>query len=312
MRTQVGRVVAAVAVVGALVSGCGGGPSQVGSAAIVGSEVIALDTVQDQIAVALSPQKAQAVAARAQARSQNGGGPFGPPEVAREVVTSAILGDLIDRRAAEEGIAISDADLDAAMAAAGSAEEFDQASLYTPEVQREKTRDDLTAAALAARYFDGLGVTFEFIGFTTEDEVLGAARAAAAGGPGADAVFAAAPPEGQAQQVRAVDNPALATSFAFGTPAGSVIVLRPAQDGARWTLVRILERSTDLPTTGPSTVDQLGLDNLQLIGYRMVQQAADELGVEVNPRFGVWDPIQLRVVDAGETAGMIVNPPAAG
>jgi hypothetical protein len=303
--------VAAVAVVGAMVSGCGG-PSQVGSAVIVGDDVIALDTVQDQIALALSPEKAQAVAGRAQARAANGGASYGPAEVAREVVTSAILGELIDRRAAEEGISISDADLDAAMATSGSPEEFAQASLYTPEVQREKTRDDLTAAALAARYVDRLGVTLEFTGFPTEEEALGAAQAAAAGGPGAEAVFADVPPEGRAQEIRAVDNPALATSFAFGTPAGSVIVLRPGQDGAPWTVIRILERSTDLPASGPSAVDRFGQADLQLIGYRMLQPAAEELGVQANPRYGVWDPIQLQVVDAEQTAGTIVNPPAAG
>lgn len=297
---------AAVAVVGAMVSGCGGGPSQVGSAAIVGSDVIALGTVQDQIALALSPEKAQAVAGR----SQGAGGGYGPPQVAREIVTSAILGDLIGRRAAEEGITVSDADLDAAMAAAGTPEEFAQSSLYTPEVQREKSRDDLMAAALGARYVDRLGITLEFTGFATEEEALGAAQVAAAGGPGAEAVFADVPPEGRAQEIRAVDNPALATSFAFGTPAGSVIVLRPAQDGSPWTVIRILERSTDLPAGETSAVDRFGQADLQLIGYRMLQPAADELGIQVNPRYGVWDPIQLQVVADDQTAGTIVRPPA--
>lgn len=298
---------AAVAVLGAMVSGCGGGPSQIGSAAIVGSDVITLGTVQDQIALALSPAKAQAVAGR----NQGAGGGYGAPQVAREIVTSAILGDLIDRRAAEEGITVGDADLDAAVASAGSPEEFDQASLYPPEVQREKSRDDLAAAALATRYVDRLGVTLEFTGFATEEEAAAAAQVVAAGGPGADAVFADVPPEGRAQEIRAVDNPALATSFAFGTPAGSAIVLRPGQDGAPWTLIRILERSTDLPPVEPSAVDRFGQADLQLIGYRMLQPAADELGVQVNPRYGVWDPIQLQVVDADQTAGTIVHPPPA-
>lgn len=307
MRRRVGRVVAAVAVVGAMVSGCGSGPSQIGSAAIVGSDVIPLSTVQDQIALALSPEKAQAVAGR----NQGAGGGYDAPQVAREIVTSAILGDLLDRRTAEEGIAISDADLDAALATAGSPDELAQASLYTPEVQREKIRDDLAAAALGARYVDRLGVTLEFVALPTEEEATGAARAVAAGGPGADAVFADAPPEQRAQQVRAVDNPALATSFAFGTPAGSVIVLRPAQDGAPWTVIRILERTTDLTPEGPSALDRFGRSDLQLIGYRLLQPASEELGVQVNPRFGVWDPIQLAVVDADQTAGTIVRAPTA-
>lgn len=297
---------AAVAVVGAVVSGCGGGPSQIGSAAIVGSEVIPLGTVQDQIAVALSPEKAQAV----EGRNQGAGGGYGPQQVAREVVTSAVLGDLLDRRTVEEGIAVSDADVDAALATVGTAEEVDQASLYTPEVQREKIRDDLAAAALGARYLDRLGIMLQFTGFATEEEALAAAQAVAAGGAGADAVFADAPPEGRSREVRAADNPALATSFAFGTPAGSAIALRPPQEGAPWTLIHIIERSTDLPPTGPSAVEEFGQQDLQLIGYRLLQPAATELGVEVNPRYGVWDPIQLAVVDPEQTAGSIVLPPA--
>lgn len=297
---------AAVAVVGAMISGCGAGPSQVGSAAIVGSEVIALDTVQDQIAIALSPDKAQAV----QGRNQGAGGGYGPPQVAREIVTGAILGDLLDRRTAEEGIVITDADLDAALATAGSPEDLARASLYTPEVQREKIRDDLAAAALAARYVDRLAVTLEFVAAASEEEAIGAARAVAAGGADAEAVFAGAPPEQRAQQVRAADNAALATSFAFGTEAGSVIVLRPAQDGAPWTVIRILERTTDLAPEGPAAVDRLSQSDLQLIGYRLLQPASQELGVQVNPRFGVWDPIQLAVVAEDQTAGTIL-PPAA-
>ena len=42
-----------------------------------------------------------------------------------------------------------------------------------------------------------------------------------------------------------------------------------------------------------------------------VVPASEELGVQVNPRFGVWDPIQLAVVDADQTAGTIVRAPAA-
>ncbi len=307
MHRRVGRAVAAAVVVGAVVSGCGSGPSQLGSAVIVGSDVVSLSQVQERIAVALSPAKAQAV----EGRSQGRGAPYGPPEVAREIVTGEILADLLDRRIAEEGIVVDDATLNAAVSSVGSPEELDQASIYAPDVQREKIRDDVAAAALGARYVDRLAVTLEFTAFGSEEEALAAAQAVAAGGPGAEAVFAAAPQEGQAQEVRAADNPALASSFAFGSPVGSVIVLRPAsQDAAGWTLIHIIERADDAPPQGPSAVDRLGQQDLQLIGYRLLQEQGSELGIEVNPRYGVWDPIQLMVVDADQTAGTIVMPPA--
>jgi hypothetical protein len=306
VRKQVGRVVAAVVVVGGVVSGCGSGPSQTGSAVIVGSDAIPLSVVQDQIAVALSPERAPAV----QGINAGRGGGFGPPEVAREIVTDKVLSELLDRRIAEEGIVVDDALVDRTIASMGSPEEFTRSSLYAPDAAREQLRDDIGAALLGARYIDRLGATFEFTGFSTEDEALAAAQAVVAGGPGAEAVFADAPPEGQAQEVRGSTNPALASSFAFGTPAGSAIVLRPAQDGAPWVLIHVIERNENLPPAGESVVGQLGQQDLELIGYRMLQPAAAELGIEVNPRYGVWDPIQLAVTGADQTAGTIVLPPA--
>lgn len=309
MRRQVGRVVAAVAVLGAVLGGCGG-PSQAGSAVIIGSDAIPIDVVQDQIAVALGPDKAQVL----DALNQGAGGGVGPQEVAREIVTSAVLHDLITRRAAEEGLAVSDVDVDAALAARGSPEEVEQASIYVPDVLRERTRDNLLAVALGARYVDRLGVAVDVTGFETEAEAMAAADVVAAGGPGADAVFTNAPPDRVArQEAVAAENPAAASLFFFGTAAGSAIVVPPEPGNELWTLFRIDERRTDLVAQGPSAVDRFGEQDLQQIGYRMLQEASTALGVRVNPRYGVWDPIELRVVDEDRTAGTIVPPatPAA-
>ena len=60
MYRQVGRALAVVATVGVVVSGCGAGPSQVGSAVIVGSTAVPLEQVQSRLDVALG--KTDAVA----------------------------------------------------------------------------------------------------------------------------------------------------------------------------------------------------------------------------------------------------------
>lgn len=307
MRKQVGRVVAAVVVVGVVVSGCGSGPSQTGSAVIVGSDAIPLALVQDRIAVALSPEKALAV----QGRNEGLGGGYGAPQVAREIVSDQILSELLDRRIAEEGIVVDDALVDQVIASMGTPEEFEQSSLYAPDVARDNLRDDIAAALLGARYVDRLGVTFEFTAFATEEEARAAAEVVVAGGPGAEAVFADAPPQGQAREERAATNPTLATTFAFGTPAGSAIVLRPSQEGAPWVLIHVIERSEDLPPAGESAVGEISQEDLQNIGYRLLQPAAMDVDIEVNPRYGVWDPVGLQVTDADQTLGSIVRPPAA-
>jgi hypothetical protein len=55
----------------------------------------------------------------------------------------------------------------------------------------------------------------------------------------------------------------------------------------------------------------LGQDDLARIGERLLQPVAEQVGVRVNPRFGVWDPITLRVVPEGEAGGAVLPPGAA-
>jgi hypothetical protein len=39
-----------------------------------------------------------------------------------------------------------------------------------------------------------------------------------------------------------------------------------------------------------------------------LQPIADDLQVRVNPRYGVWDQVSLRVVPADQTAGLVLAP----
>lgn len=307
MRRQVGRIVAAVVVAGTVVVGCGTGPSQVGSAVIIGSDSISLTTVQERIMFALGPEKAQVV----EGRNVGFGGGYGPAEVAREIVTDAILHELLAERAAVEGLVVTDVDVDAE----ATRRDVEQSSLYTDEALRSEVRDDLLAAELGARYIDRLGISYDLVGILTEAEALAAAEIVVAGGPGADAVFADAPPELRiSESVLAAQVPSLAVSPLFGSPEGSVILLPPQQDGQPWRIYRITERNTDLIPGGPSSIDQLSPQDLALVGYRLLQEASTEAGIRVNPRYGVWDPFLLRVIDEDMLMGRILPPaaPAAG
>ena len=105
MYKQVGRALAVMATVGAVVSGCGTGPSQVGSAVIVGTTSVPLEQVQSRLDVALG---------KTDALAQLASSGVGPPEIARDVVSGAVTHDLLARTAVTDGIAVSDADVDAA------------------------------------------------------------------------------------------------------------------------------------------------------------------------------------------------------
>lgn len=295
MRSQVGRVVAVVTIVGAVVSGCGSGPAQTGSAVIVGAEAIPLGEVQEDITAALAPDRASIAA---------GAGLTDPQAVARFVVTDAVRHDLLARRAAQEGLAVTDEQVDAELAASGDPAGV---SLYSGERAREEARDRLLAAALGARYVDRLAVALEVAVVSTEQEALATARALAAGGQEAAAALAALP-EGTSQAIDVTAAQALGQFplFPFGTAAGSVVVTEPPQEGLEYEVVRIVEQR-DQPGAGPSAVDRVPGAQLAAFGYQLLQPRATELGVRVNPRFGVWDPLQMAVVAEDAVAGTVVT-----
>ncbi|WP_169381957.1 hypothetical protein [Pseudonocardia acidicola] len=299
MRTQVGRVAGAVAVVGAVVSGCGSGPSQVGSAVIVGSDAVPLSQVQSQLDVALGK-----TAAVSQLAYQG----VGTDDIARDVVSRAVVHDLLQRAAANEGIVVGDQQVDAALAAIGGADAATQSSLYNLSALRERVRDEITAAELARRYVDRLTVTVDVAAATSRADAEAKARAIAAGGPAADAVFSTNAQKGL--KFSAAADPEAASGALFGTTAGKIAVFQPAPSQSSWIVMRVVDRRTDATPAGPSVANQIDQATLVKIGERLLQPMADELGVRVNPRYGVWDPIQLRVVAQGQEAGTIMTPTA--
>ncbi len=303
MRMQVGRVVAAVAVVGAMLSGCGAGPSQVGAAAIVGSDAIPLDRVQSRVEVALgrTDQIAQLTA--------QGGA---PADVARSVVSAAILHELLQRRAEAEGIVVTDSEVDAEIAENGGAEAILESSLYDLPALRERVRDDLIAAALAERAVPGLVVTADLVAATSRADAEEKARLLAEGGPAADALFTDERTSARDTVYEAATQPDVAGTVLFGTPVGGVVAFQPNPQQSAWIVFRVTDRSTDAPTA-PEAVSNISQSQLIAIGQRLVQPLATELGIRVNPRYGVWDPIQMRVVAEDQQTGIILPPagPAA-
>jgi len=296
---RVGRVVAVAAVVGAVVSGCAGGPSQVGSAVIVGSTAVPLEQVQSRLDVALG--KTDAIA-------QLAGSGVGPPEIARDVVTRTVLHDLLDRTAAADGIVVTEADVDNALAEGGGADAALEQTLYDLPSLRERVRDRIIAARHAQRVVPGLTVDADLIAATTREDAAEKARVLAAGGPDADALFTQNPDTSRrGMSYQAATSPEAASTVLFGLPPGRTAYFQPSPQSG-WIVLRVTDRQED-PDADPEAVAALGESDLVTIGERLMQPLAEEVGVRVNPRFGVWDPISLRVVPADQTDGTIL--PAA-
>jgi hypothetical protein len=297
---QVGRVAAAVAVLGAVISGCGG-PGQAGSAVIIGADAVPLSSVQSQLDVALS--KTDQIA---KITAQGGT----TADLTRSIVTREVLHDLLQRRAAAEGIVVTDAQVDAELSGGGGADAIVDGSLYDRTTLRQRVRDDLTAAQLAQRSVAGMAVTVDLVAATSRADADAKAQTLVRGGPAADALFADPRTAERGTTVQAASNPNEAGSVLFGVPEGGVVAFQPSPQQSTWIVFKVTDRRTDAPSD-PAAVSNMSQAQLTTIGERMLQPDAERLGVRVNPRYGVWDPIQLRVVADGQQTGTVLQPSAA-
>jgi hypothetical protein len=294
---QVGRALAVVATVGVVVSGCGTGPSQVGSAVIVGTTAVPLEQVQSRLDVALG--KTDVVAQLASSG-------VGAPDIARDVVTGAVMHDLLARTAATEGITVSEADVDAALQESGGADAAQSQSLYDLSAIRERVRDRLIAVKHAQRIVPGLTITADLVAANSRDDAAAKARVLAAGGPEADALFAANPETSRRNMsYQAVRSPEAASTVLFGLPVGRTAYFQPSPQQGGWIVLRVTDRQEDA-NADPSAAASLGDSDLAAIGDRLLQPLSEEVGVRVNPRFGVWDPVSMRVVAADQQGGAIL------
>jgi hypothetical protein len=294
---QVGRALAVVATVGVVVSGCGTGPSQVGSAVIVGTTAVPLEQVQSRLDVALG--KTDVVAQLASSG-------VGAPDIARDVVTGAVMHDLLARTAATEGITVSEADVDAALQESGGADAAQSQSLYDLSAIRERVRDRLIAVKHAQRIVPGLTITADLVAANSRDDAAAKARVLAAGGPEADALFAANPETSRRNMsYQAVRSPEAASTVLFGLPVGRTAYFQPSPQQGGWIVLRVTDRQEDA-NADPSVAASLGDSDLAAIGDRLLQPLSEEVGVRVNPRFGVWDPVSMRVVAADQQGGAIL------
>ena len=299
MYSHVVRAALVMATVGAVVSGCADAPSQVGSAVIIGSTSVPIDQVQSRLDVALG--KTDTVA-------QLAASGVGPPEIARDLVTRTVLHDLISRTAATERIGVSDADVDAALQQGGGAEATLDQTIYDLPALRERVRDQLIAARYAQKEIPGLTVTADLIAATSQDDAEQKARIVAAGGPAADALFAQNPDTSRrGMPYQAATSPEAASTVLFGLPPGRTAYFQPSPQSG-WIVLRVTDRRTE-PNADPSAVANLGEADLATIGERLLQPLAEQVGVRVNPRYGVWDPISLRVVPADQVDGAILASP---
>lgn len=301
MRTVQRRFTLIGAAVALLVAGCGTGPSQVGSAAIVGDTVLPLETVQQRLDVVLQKEP--------EARKLHDQRKL--DQVARQLVTLGVQHQLIELAARREGVTVSEEDVAESVEQAGGADLASQNTVYDPTTFRERARDQLLLVELARKYVDRMEVTFDYFFAKDNAEAVEKAKQVAAN-PARMAEFIKAAPrseQGQTlgragQVVRSAESPQSMQSPLFGVEPGTVVAFSPDPSNAQWIVAYVTDRKTDVRPSGESSTEQLTPQLLEQIGLRLVQSLAGNPEIKVNPRYGVWDANAISLAPSeGELSG---------
>ncbi|MBB4688298.1 SurA N-terminal domain-containing protein [Amycolatopsis jiangsuensis] len=321
-----GRPRALVAVVAGafLLAGCGAGPSQVGTAAVVDGKVTSIDQVQDLLNRAVREQPyAQELASQHKLDL-----------VGREIVRQTVLHEVVAKAARKEGLtadqsAITEAlqkDPLAAAVPAGAVQ--DDAAGVTQLVwrlrdHREALTDQYLEQQLAVKYLPSLSINFDYTSIgaptsegqapsvdakTARSEAIAKAQEYAKN-PNAIAAELQNGAQGNVgQQVPALSSPEDAATVLFGVPGNTAIAFQPNPASAPtwWVAAVVRQRSTG-QQVATDQVQQPTAAQLGAIGVRMLQPYVGEVDYKINPRYGVWDSVGMNLApSASELAGVVV------
>lgn len=269
---------------------CGSGPSTANAAAVIGDDVIALDDVQDEIQWLLD-NAPQAQQAQEQRRVD---------QVSSEILRSRVVHELLTVAERRERLTVDETEVDSLIDASGGVTEAAKNIAVEPSRVREVARDQLMLEELGARYQDRLSV--HFVGAMITESSVEATDSETARELGRSI---AADPQRAREIVRdgghqlvdqrislsdaLTQDPELAISAVFGAEEGTVVVIQPSQQQPGWLVALVEQRS--LRSGGGEKAEGEPVDPrlLYWVGLRQLQPIADELGVRLNPRYGVWD-----------------------
>ena len=300
---------AAIAAAGALLAGCGSGPSQVGAAAIVGDTAIPLEYIQDWFDRVVTNRER-----KEQMRAQ---GQF--DDLGRFLVTEAVRHELLGKVIASEGISFNEQQISDKVTdlldELGGAGQVSENTVYDETTIRQRARDQLFALELGRKYFETTTVTFDYTQADSRSQAQDKARELAADPDNARSLierdFASGQQAGLDQRLVMAEEPQTAAQLPlFGVPEGMVVAFPLGEATGQWLVALIRARSTtDSPSSSPNATaaDQVDPRLMEQIGLRLLAPLAADVGVRLNPRYGVWDQVTLEAVQtAGETQAIVV------
>ncbi|GLY52678.1 hypothetical protein [Lentzea sp. NBRC 102530] len=287
-----------------LATGCGTGPDKAGSAAIVGGETIGLQTVQDRTVKVLKKEPA--------AQQMQDQGKL--DQVSKLVLADEITHQIAAAAAQRENITVDETKVYDAIKEKGGPEAAAKQSEHDETTIYRRQRDVLVMGELARRNLSTLQVEIDFFQVQDPKEAKEKAAEVAADSSKMSRFIQEAPrtaggqqASGTNQKVRVTENPSLVHTMLWGVKPGTVVAFPADEQQSSWMVALVKERSTVSPTPGEEDlIERIDPQLLAAFGLRIAQYLTADTAIEVNPRYGVWDPTNAQVVgNAGERGGYV-------
>lgn len=316
MTSVLRRVVAPFAAVTALVatlSACGTGPSQVNSAVIFGDQVISVDEVQSLVDKVVKEPAALGLAQQHKLDL-----------VAREAVGQLVVHELLADIARREGVRVDQDQLEELRkqnpfsqkltADSGMpSEQLVPELVYRARGFEAYANDQLLLDALARKHLGRDSATYNLVSVQSEDEARELAEKIVANPDESAALMrAVAAKDGSEPQVNQDTGPTPDGVY-LAAPDNSVFVLPAGQGetgGGGFQVVHVLSTETAATTSPDVDLSQVDASQLPTLGKFVLRPFVIESGIEISPRYGVWNDATLTVVPKAEAdvSGFVVLP----
>lgn len=299
-------LVGVAALLAVSVVGCGTGPAKAGSAAIVGGQAIDLEKVQERTITVLKKEPA--------AQQMQDQGKL--DQVSRLVLADEITHKIAEHAAQRENITVDETKVYDAVQERGGPEAASKQSEQDPSTIYRRQRDVLIMGELARRNLSTLEITIDFFQVKDPKEARDKAAQVAADPAKMAGFVQEAPRSTSGQQASAADrkvrvseNSSLVHTMLWGAKPGTVVAFPADEQQASWMVALVKARNTVPATPGEDDLaDRIDPRLLAAFGLRIAQYLAADLPIEVNPRYGVWDPTDATVVaKTGEQGGFVAE-----
>jgi hypothetical protein len=319
-----------------LLAGCGTGPSKVNSAVITNGKSVSVNDIQGKLDRTLATNGFAKQLAQQHKLDL----------LSREIVTREVLYQATDRAAQREGLRVNDQDL-VAQVAQRNAQQANPQSMATDDINGQLTqaadaafdtdevvRAEMLQTQLGARYLQRLSITFDGAlvdgGDTKTKAQQLASQLAADPAKSGQLINSVGQDGGRAlpnQPLSLVsgllvsEEFELSSSSLFSVKPGTVVAFpvssqsggSVSQSGGStaWLVALVTQRNENAPLSDKEAqvLPQIPDTLVGKIGQRLAGKYVDDLGLQLSPRYGVWDPVGNAVAPRTQEAVGYLYPP---